>query len=98
MNNDTTPEGRNAVAGPLQRPVGRLEPERADRRGLLKMFWPRYFDAASGEWRTVPAKAFSMDDIRDACSLCRWGRHMAIHCKPDGAPPSGPMGLHGWRP
>lgn len=60
------------------------------------MFWPRYFDAGSGEWRTVPHKTFSKADLRDACALCGWGRHMAIHDKPEGQPPTGTLGVHGW--
>ena len=63
---------------------------------MLKMFWPKYFDELSGEWRTVAANSFSQIDIRNACSLCGWGRHMGIHWVPNETPPSGPMGLHSW--
>ena len=64
---------------------------------MLKMFWPRYFDKDSGKWIQVQNRTcFSKGDVRDACELCGWGRHMAIHCKPEGSPPTGLMGLHGW--
>lgn len=56
---------------------------------------PRYFD--KGIWRRVSADVRAKrGDVMEPCALCGWGRHMAIHCKPEGAPPSGPMGLHGW--
>lgn len=64
---------------------------------MLKLFWPRYFDAARGEWRTVANQSsFSKSNLRDACALCGWGRHMAIHSKPDVEKPTGTIGLHGW--
>lgn len=57
MSNDTTPEGQPAVAGPLQQPVGRPEPERvgfltqieACRREVAQ--WPEWMR----QERAVPA-------------------------------------------
>lgn len=56
---------------------------------------PRYFD--KGNWRPVPAHAnVPRSDVAEPCALCGWGRRMAIHCKPEGTAPVGPLGLHGW--
>lgn len=56
---------------------------------------PRYFD--NGVWRRVPTYTnVARKDIRNPCALCGWGKGMAIHCKPEGTPPIGPMGLHAW--
>jgi len=57
---------------------------------------PRYFDGRI--WRRVPGYTnATRRDVAQPCQLCGWGRHMAIHCKPEGAEPVGVMGLHGWR-
>ena len=75
----------------LQRGVGRPVPGRAN--------WPRWFDSTRQAWITVPGRSsFVLDDLRQPCALCGWGKHMAIHLKSDGEPPSGSFGLHGWRP
>ena len=56
---------------------------------------PSYFD--KGLWRRVPASArVKRGDVMRPCALCGWGRDMAIHCKPEGTAPAGPLGLHGW--
>lgn len=56
---------------------------------------PKYF--AKGAWRRVPSSSRAKrGDVMEPCALCGWGRAMAIHCKPDGTAPTGPLGLHGW--
>lgn len=56
---------------------------------------PRYF--AGRGWRRVPSYMnVQRRDVIEPCALCGWGRDMAIHRKPEGAAPVGPLGLHGW--
>jgi hypothetical protein len=62
-----------------------------------KKDWPKYWDASSHRWEPMSHRSsFASADIENACSVCGWGRHMAIHCKPDGSPQVGAMGLHDW--
>ncbi len=62
---------------------------------VTKTELPRYFD--NGYWRRVPPYTnVQRRDVMEPCALCGWGRDMAIHCKPEGAAPAGPLGLHGW--
>ena len=62
---------------------------------VTKAELPRYFD--KGQWRRVPTYTnVQRRDVMEPCALCGWGRIMAIHCKPEGTEPAGPLGLHGW--
>ena len=88
---------RSATRGPLARRVGRLANEgtKGNVMPVTKQELPRYFDGK--EWRRVASYVnVARADIREPCALCGWGRHMAIHCKPEGTPPAGELGLHGW--
>ena len=71
MNEDTTQEGSRPVAGPLQRPVGRLVPERASTCGLTECAGKPMCERCYA-WQQMdtgwPASA------RTATTTCRTGR------------------------
>lgn len=61
MSKDTMPDASEPVARPLQRPVGRLPPERTDVDALLAD--PSYYEPR-----------ISKKPLTRGCSECAWGK------------------------
>lgn len=93
MTNDTTPKDRDAVAGPLQRPVGRPGPKRrlgprrylvADRRNsvsaaaLERLDWSRWF--TDGTSRGLYLHVWSKDGETCHRVFCRHSDTPRLSC------------------
>ena len=81
----------------LQSRVNKLEAE-LERLRATESVMPRNYNHKTGKWVGTYKGSGARSDVRNPCSLCGWGPHMAIHGVPGGTEPAGIFGLHSWVP